>query len=168
MCAPDSETAVYSHGADFDLHTDLTGTTVCVSLSFASAASPGHPSDAASAGRSPAAPAAPASARKYHLAGLSASSISIRLGLCLQALGLLDHRLLVLAHKLRAEELRNRRHEAARNKKHSTQRHTSMRQVEPVTGVTVVRLGNHLSPQRMISVRRLGSTKSMVVSIGWP
>ena len=41
---------------------------------------------------------------KYHLAGLSASSISIRLGIVAQALGLLDHRDLVLAHKLRAEE----------------------------------------------------------------
>ena len=43
-----------------------------------------------------------------------------------------------------------------------------MRQVEAVTGVTVVRLENHLSPQRMISVRRFGSTKSIVVSTGWP
>ena len=43
---------------------------------------------------------------------------------------------------------------------------TSMRQVEAVTGVTVVRLENHLSPQRMVSVRRLGSMKSMVVSTG--
>src|SRR5438552_18878032 len=43
-----------------------------------------------------------------------------------------------------------------------------MRQVEAVTGVTVVRLENHLSPQRMISVRRFGSMKSIVVSTGWP
>src|SRR5271165_1731497 len=43
-----------------------------------------------------------------------------------------------------------------------------MRQVELVTGVTVVSDENHLSPQRMVSVRRLGSMKSMVVSTGWP
>ena len=41
-----------------------------------------------------------------------------------------------------------------------------MRQVEAVTGVTVVSEENHFSPQRMISVRRFGNEKSIVVSIG--
>ena len=43
-----------------------------------------------------------------------------------------------------------------------------MRQVDGVTGVTVVRLENHFLPQRIVSQRRLGSTKSMVVVIGSP
>src|ERR1035441_1582143 len=44
--------------------------------------------------------------------------------------------------------------------------HTSIRQVDGVTGVTVVRVANHLSPLRITSYRRFGITKSMVVVTG--
>ena len=56
----------------------------------------------------------------------------------------------------------------APSKKHSTPQHTSIRQVEAVTGVTVVKLANHFSPARIVSYRRFGSTKSIVVVIGSP
>src|ERR1700728_3145148 len=46
--------------------------------------------------------------------------------------------------------------------------HTSMRHAVGVVGVTVVRLANHFSPQRIVSYRRFGSTKSIVVEIGSP
>jgi len=46
--------------------------------------------------------------------------------------------------------------------------HTSILQVDAVKGVTVVKLANHLSPARIVSYRRFGIRKSIVVVIGWP
>src|SRR5450631_1102688 len=43
---------------------------------------------------------------------------------------------------------------------------TSIRQVEGVTGVTVVSVANHLSPHRIVSYRRFGIAKSIVVVTG--
>ena len=41
-------------------------------------------------------------------------------------------------------------------------------QARAVVGVTVVMLENHFGPQRMVSIRRFGNWKSMVVVIGSP
>jgi hypothetical protein len=45
---------------------------------------------------------------------------------------------------------------------------TSIRQRSGVSGVTVVSVENHASPQRTTSKRRFGRTKSIVVSIRSP
>ena len=88
-------------------------------------------------------------------------------GVVFEAFGLLDHGELILTDEFRSEEFGNRREEW-----HVVEDVPGGDDVDTaggrVTGVTVVSEENHLSPERMISVRRLGSVKSMVVATGWP
>jgi len=100
---------------------------------------------------------------KYHFAGRSASSISIRRGLCFNPSACR----IIVSWSCRKNFFANiRKIQTGSSKFQAATK--SIRQRSRRTGVTVARLENHSFPLRISSVRMFGKTKSMVVVTGSP
>src|SRR5438445_233139 len=99
---------------------------------------------------------------KYHFAGRSASSINIKCGLCFKPSLCSSMVRRSCSTNFAKTNFNNDGPNGTQRKmfQHAT---TSIRQWSRVMGVTVVSEENQYFPARMVSSRRFGSTKSIVV-----
>src|SRR5258706_11022889 len=99
---------------------------------------------------------------KYHFAGRSASSISMRCGLCFRPSACSSMVRRSCSTNLAKTNFSNSAPKGIQRKMFQAAT-TSMRHCSRVMGVTVVSDENQYFPARMVSVRTFGNTKSMVV-----